>query len=609
MNTRATGRGRSASSRQVRSAAASHIGASSKRNLLEDRSRAETIRTAGGQLLSLAVIADGIGGENAGERAAELTLTTIFEHCQNSEETNLPRLLQAALKEANQRVHTESKKSRRKTNMGSTAAVAAIAEGQLYVANAGDSRVYLLRGQKAFPLTVDHTWENEVVQTGRLSRQEAAKHPRKDQIVRSVGYEPELEVDLGLWLRGGQETAAEARAAQGLPLKPGDVVLVCSDGLVKSRHDRAIAHYVEASEFAPMVRGRSAKGAVDALIKRALGRQVDDNVSAAILQIPGGIYLRRYLAPAAGTAAALGLMAVVGVWAAPQLAASLSGPAPQPTIPALPSGVAYVSEIGGRGELAGPAKGFEPLREEQLVSAGAGVKLKAVGSASYLRLGLADQSIVYLGPDSQLELLQIGGQAGTGLVLESGVVLVSGQEATGQVVSVSAPSGAMARMSGSLMGASWNPSTGQFEVDCFGGECEILLSGGVGFRLAAGEHLLFTLEGEILGPSPIAHERYAFAGFAGGLVATPTAVRGGAAGAVATPTRTPLGPLFVTPTPLPPPPPTRTPQPPPQPPPPPPPTEPPPTDTPPPSDTPKPPKDTPGPQPTETDVPPETPGD
>jgi protein phosphatase len=573
--------------------------------LLEDRSRAETIRTAGGLLLSLAVVADGIGGENAGERAAELTLTTIFQYCQNSEETNLPRLLQAALKEANQQVHSESKKSRRKTNMGSTAAIAAIADGRLYVASAGDSRVYLLRGQKAFPLTIDHTWENEVVQSGRLSRQEAAKHPRKDQIVRSVGYEPELTVDLGLWLRGGEETAAEARAAQGLPLKAGDVVLVCSDGLIKSRHDRAVAHYVEASEFAPMVRGRSAKGSVDALIKRALARQVDDNVSAAILQVPGGVYLRRYLAPAAGAAAVLGLTAVVAVWAAPQLAASLSGPAAQPTIPALPSGVAFVSEIGGRAETAGPGKPFVPLQAEQLIAAGAEVKLKAVGSASHLRLGLADQSIVYLGPDSQLELLQIGGQGGTALVLESGVVLVSGQGAAGQVVSISAPSGALARMSGSLMGASWDPSTSQFEVDCFGGECEILLSGGVGFRLAAGEHLLFTLEGEILGPSPIAHERYAFAGFTGGLVASPTAVRGGSAGAGATPTRTPLGPLFVTPTPPPPPPPTRTPQPPPQPPPPPPPTEPPPTNTPvPPTPVPT---DTPEPPPPDTPAPDLTP--
>ncbi|MEK6588531.1 MAG: protein phosphatase 2C domain-containing protein, partial [Chloroflexota bacterium] len=303
----------------VRQAAASHIGASAKRTLLEDRSRAETIRTAAGQVLSLAVVADGIGGENAGERAAELTVTSIFDYCQKSLEGNVPRLLEAALQHANQRVFSEAQKSRRKTNMGSTAAVAAIADGRLYIANAGDSRVYLLRGNKAFPLTIDHTWENEMVRSGRLTRLEATRHPRKDQIVRSIGYEGQLIVDLGLWLRGGEETAAEARAAQGLPLTAGDTVLVCSDGLIKSRHDRASAHYVEASEFAPLVRGRSAKSAVDTLIKRALSRQVDDNVSAAVLEVPGGIYLRRYVGPAIGAGAALALVVGAAAFAVPRI--------------------------------------------------------------------------------------------------------------------------------------------------------------------------------------------------------------------------------------------------------------------------------------------------
>ena len=81
----------------------------------------------------------------------------------------------------------------------------AILNHRLYVANVGDSRIYLLRGQKAYPLTADHTWENEIVSSGKLGPMEAAKHPRRDQIVRSVGYEPKVNVDLGLWLHGGGE--------------------------------------------------------------------------------------------------------------------------------------------------------------------------------------------------------------------------------------------------------------------------------------------------------------------------------------------------------------------------------------------------------------------
>ncbi|HLF81468.1 MAG TPA: PP2C family protein-serine/threonine phosphatase, partial [Anaerolineales bacterium] len=137
----------------VRMATASHIGASPRRTLLEDRARAELITTAGGLQMVLGVVADGIGGENAGERAAELTVQTVIDHSRASNESNVPRLLEQALQEANQRVFAESQKSRRKTNMGSTAAVAAIVDGRLYLANAGDSRVYLLRGRKVLPLT------------------------------------------------------------------------------------------------------------------------------------------------------------------------------------------------------------------------------------------------------------------------------------------------------------------------------------------------------------------------------------------------------------------------------------------------------------------------
>ena len=580
----------SAAQSDIRLAAGAHIGASPTRTLLEDRARAETIRTASGMVLSVGVIADGIGGENAGERAAELTATTIFENLESSRERNIPRMLEAALKEANQRVFAEAQKSRRKTNMGSTAAIAAISNHRLYVANVGDSRIYLLRGQKAYPLTVDHTWENEIVSSGKLGPMEAAKHPRRDQIVRSVGYEPKVNVDLGLWLHGGEESAAEARAAQGLPLKSGDVVLVCSDGLIKTRRDQRSAHYVEASEFTALVRGRSPAGAVDRLIKKALKRQVDDNVSAVVLEMPGGgVYYRRYLVPAMGAAAALALVIGAAAWAVPKLSGALTGPSAGPTIPALPSGVAYVSEIGGRAEIGAASGVFENLRLEQLVTAGSGSQLRTLGATSYVRLGLPDQSIIYLGPDSHIELLEIEGESGISLRLQSGVVLVSGQNSGASVISVLAPSGVIAKSTGSILGALWDPIAGQFEVDCFEEICEVIFPGGVAMGLNAGQRIIIALAGEVLGPLVIEHARYAFGQYVGGLVLAATLEPILAEGADARPTRTPLGPLFVSPTPIPP---TRTPKPTAQPPKPPPPTN-----------TPVPPTDTPVPPPTETSEP------
>lgn len=611
-------------------ASASHIGASSKRKLLEDRSRVEEIRTGSGQPVQLGVVADGIGGENAGERAAELTVTTVFEFCQHSEEQNIPQLLQSALEEANQKVYAEARKSRRKTNMGSTAAVAAIADGRLYIANVGDSRIYLLRGRKAFPLTIDHTWENEIVASGRLSRAEAARHPRRDQIVRSIGYEARVDVDLGLWLRGGQESAAEARGAQGLPLKRGDAVLICSDGLIKTRHNRSVAHYVEAGELAPLVLGRPAKRAVDGLIRRALQRQVDDNVSAVVLQVPGGLHVRRYLAPAAALAAALVLVGAAAAWGLPRLG---SGPAVLPTIPALPSGVAFVSDWGGRAESSVDGEAYQPLETEQLITAGEGVLLRSLGAQSYLRLGLADQSLLYLGPDSELELLEIGGPAGSRLRLHSGRLVLSRPVPGEPGVSVLAPSGVRAVLTGTLMGAIWDPISGVFWIACFAQPCRVAAPGGESTDLTSGQQISIDYAGNIDGPTAIAHEHYAFADYAGGLVATPTAIGGDAGGTTTAATRTPFGPLFVSPTP-PPPPPTNTPAPPTRRPPG--PTSPPassdtpsptetalptdtplpsetplPSDTPMPSDTPTPaptdtPTKTPGPPPTRTDTPPPT---
>jgi protein phosphatase len=229
----------------VLTSALSNIGASPRRTLLEDRARGENIRTASGLEIALGVVADGIGGENAGERAAEITVSTIFEHCAGSAERDVPRLLREALIEANRRVFVDARGSRRKLNMGSTAAVAAVCGGRLYVANVGDSRIYLVRDGTAIRLTVDHTWEEEVVRTGRLSPAEAARHPRREEIVRSIGFDRAIEVDLGLWLRAGEESAADAIRAQGLPLRPGDRIVVCSDGLTKTRHDSPEAHYVE----------------------------------------------------------------------------------------------------------------------------------------------------------------------------------------------------------------------------------------------------------------------------------------------------------------------------------------------------------------------------
>lgn len=535
---------------EILTAAVSNIGASTRRTVLEDRSRTGHLRTAGGLDVTLGVVADGIGGENAGERAAEVTVTSVFDFCARSTEKDIPRLLKGALEEANRRVFADARGSRRKSNMGSTAAVAAISGGRLYVANVGDSRVYLVRERRALCLTVDHTWENEVVRSGRLSAAEAARHPRKDEIVRSIGYEQSLEVDLGLWLQGGKEPAERARAAQALTMQPGDRVVVCSDGLIKTRHDDPMAHYVEESQIAALVEGRPAKQAADALVGQALSAKVDDNVSVVVLEMPGATYARAPIGAKIGAGVALALAVGGAALVVPRLVTSLLGPPPTPTIPPLPSGVAYVSEVGGSAEVELYGSGPRALQAEDIVAAGEGVLLRTLGLGSYLRLGLADQSIVYLGPDSEVELSAIADGSSlleTSLILRRGIVLIASGGRPQQTVAVRTPSGGLARLLGSVMGVIFDDLLPRQDVDCFQGRCELYdeAGGRLPVTVQQGQHAWLSGAGMVSPPDATRNELYSFAGYCGGLIPTPTPPVGGGPAAA---TRTPLGPLFVEPT-------------------------------------------------------------
>jgi len=124
---------------------------------------------------------------------------------------------------------------------------------------------------------------------------------------------------------------------------------------------------------------------------------------------------------------------------------------------------------------------------------------------------------------------------------------------------VTSPGGVMARVAGSQMGASWEAIRGEFGVDCFDPSCEVVFPAGITMNLNAGQHVTISLAGDVVGPSPIPLERYAFGVSAGGLAGLSGTPAGGSSGTqIAAPTRTPLGPLYVSPTPPPPPPPTKT---------------------------------------------------
>jgi PPM family protein phosphatase len=160
----------------------------------------------------LFVVADGMGGAQAGEVASRLAAETFASGL--PDDGTSEQRLETRVREANARIHELSQEDRALNGMGTTLTAAYLDGDELALAHVGDSRAYLLRDGELSRLTRDHTLVEELVRRGELTEQEAAEHPQRSIITRALGPEPDIDIDLH---------THRARA--------GDVVLLCSDGL------------------------------------------------------------------------------------------------------------------------------------------------------------------------------------------------------------------------------------------------------------------------------------------------------------------------------------------------------------------------------------------
>lgn len=253
-----------------------------RRPVYEDRCASAQFVTAGGLKLAVAIVADGVGGENRGERAAQLAIDATLNRVRNGLETDVPTLLTRAIETANQAVLDEVQRAG-VDNMSTTISVAAILDGRvLYVANVGDSRVYLCRKTKLTQLTVDHTFATIMPWRGKMSPDEARMHPRAHALMRALGLREDMPVDIGFYVNTADPAVAEQRGGHGLPLEQGDSVLVCSDGLIKLA--RTGEPYAKPEEIVRVLRTQEGNKAARTLVAFAIGRDADDNVSVAVLQ-------------------------------------------------------------------------------------------------------------------------------------------------------------------------------------------------------------------------------------------------------------------------------------------------------------------------------------
>jgi len=254
----------------------------------EDRCAVDHFATRSGLRLDVAVVCDGVGGEEYGERAAQLAVDTVLGYLRSSQETEIPRLLTAAVRAANAAVVAETERLEGNRAMASTMALALIANGQtLHIANVGDSRIFLCRDGTFQQLTRDHTFANVMVWMGKLTPEAAASNPDADKVMRALGLNAALQVDQGVYLTTTDYGEANGRGRLGLPLQTGDSVLLCSDGLLKDAPSTG-QPLITPDEITRTLQTYEGQAAARSLISTALGRipvgDPADNISAAVLQ-------------------------------------------------------------------------------------------------------------------------------------------------------------------------------------------------------------------------------------------------------------------------------------------------------------------------------------
>jgi len=172
----------------------------------------------------LFVVADGMGGAQAGEVASRMAVEAFEPGLDADGDNSAEAALSARIRLANERIHDLAQSDRARQGMGTTITAAVVGEHDVAVAHVGDSRVYRLRGGAFERLTDDHSLVEELKRQGKLTDEEATHHPQRSIITRALGPEPSVEVDTTTW-----------------PAEPGDVFLLCSDGLTSMIDDRQVA--------------------------------------------------------------------------------------------------------------------------------------------------------------------------------------------------------------------------------------------------------------------------------------------------------------------------------------------------------------------------------
>ncbi|MDD6214939.1 MAG: Stp1/IreP family PP2C-type Ser/Thr phosphatase [Firmicutes bacterium] len=210
------------------------------------------------------MVADGMGGQNAGEVASKMTTLIVKDQIiskfnPNMDYVELGEMIRRAFILANSEIYEYAKHHSDTYGMGTTASMAFIYKGKLIVAHVGDSRVYTINEENIRQITTDHSLVQELVRRGTISSDDAKTHPQKNLITRAIGSEASIKVDVSI-TDYNHET-----------------VCICSDGLTNMLSDEQIKNIIESSD--------NLQACVDELIAFANKKGGADNITCVAFDI------------------------------------------------------------------------------------------------------------------------------------------------------------------------------------------------------------------------------------------------------------------------------------------------------------------------------------
>ncbi|MDF2986802.1 MAG: serine/threonine protein phosphatase [Eubacterium sp.] len=208
------------------------------------------------------VIADGMGGHKCGEVASKQAVDSVCNLLLKADWNieNISELLNGIITRVNDEIYNFSLLDEATQGMGTTLIITVIKDNRLYIGHVGDSRVYIAGADSIEKVTWDHSFIEELVKNGSITKDEAVNHPNRNLITRAVGYEPDLQVD-----------------TYEIDLKENDIILLCTDGLTNMLTEEEILDIIKNNEEPQL--------ACDTLIQNANNKGGEDNITVIVGKI------------------------------------------------------------------------------------------------------------------------------------------------------------------------------------------------------------------------------------------------------------------------------------------------------------------------------------